>query len=564
MGNSPKVSFGLYALTIKQDSALSCPDLQSFAKMNDLKAGNISGKPVITYEPDFWLLDGNYKFRPADSLAHVGLMSLSMSGGDGTFGVAPVLTATFGTVHSTDGLTLKFSGSSNDFSNSILIAYYDASNTVIRSDMYAPASWEFTTSQDVEGFKKIVITFYSTNKPYRYLRLMGIDFGKLIYFMGADIKSAEVVEEINPLSVELPIDTLELHLFSSDATFSIISPTGDYAQLQNKQPLDVYEITGSDTVYIGQFYLDAWENPSDKEIIFKCIDMIGILDTVPYMGGIWLSPVTVGGLLTTMFEAIGTPHILDPELESVDVTGWLPVCTYREAIQQIAFMAGAYVTCSRSGTIQINKYTAASELAGFDASISKSEKGKEQSLTLKTLVTGVELTGHNYVLNTVVAELYNGTLLAGDHTITFNVPMHDLSISGGSIASTGANFAIVHVVTAGTVVLSGQGYTETKQVFGVYNTTLDSNVKQNILSVTNATLVNRDNVGSVAQRVYEYYQQRYLQKVKLYSPSIEVGKTALIDTLYNRQMAGTVEKMTLDLSGGFTVKAEITGGVIPL
>jgi len=559
---APVVTFGLYAMIVKQDSAPAATDIQPFAKISDLKTGNTTNKPTITLEPDFWLLDGNYKFRPSDALTHVGLMSMSMSNADGNFITPPVLTVTFSEAHTTDSLTLRFAQFSDDYSSSVRVQYFDAADTLIRMDSYNPIDWEFSTEQAVTGFKKIVITFYSTNKPYRYLRLLGIDYGRIVTFTGADIKSASVVEQVNPLSIELPVDTLELHLYSSDAAFSIIAPGGDYASLQNKQPMDVYETIGNDTVYIGQFYLDTWENPSDTEIVFKAIDMIGVLDTIPYLGGIWTTATTVGALVEAMLSAINVPYALDPALEAVAIKGWIPICSTREALQQIAFACGAFVTCSRSSLIQITKTILAADVSSYDSIITKAEKGMEQSLTLTALVTGVEVTAHNYLSNATSSELYNGTLTSGAHTITFSAPMHSLSISGATITASGANYAIVSVATTGTVLLTGQGYTDTLQVYGVYNTGLDANVKVNIPGIKDATLVNSSNVASITQQVYNYYQQRYLQRVKLYNPTAEAGKTALVDALYNRQIAGIVEKLELDLSGGFTAKAEINGVVV--
>lgn len=562
MGTSPRVSFGLYALVIKQDSIPSCDDLQAFSKITDLRTDNTTSKPYITYEPDFWLLDGNYKFFPTNTATiHVGLMSLSMSDANGNFADPPVLTVDFSQVHSTDGLTIRGLQASNDYSDSIRVQFYNDAGVLIRDDSYAPASWEFSTEQAIANFKQIKITFYSTNNPYRYLRVTGIDYGELIYFTKTDIKSASVVEEVDPISASVPINTVELLLFSSDATFNIINPTGDYSALQYRQPLAVYEVIGDDTVFIGQFFLDTWENTSDTEIKFNCIDMLGVLDLQTYYGGIWLAGKKVGELLEEIFEAIYVPYDLDSELYDTMVYGWIPKCTYREALQQIAFAIGAYVSCSRSGLIKIYKTILASANTNYDSAIAKAEKGLDQKLTLKTLVTGVEVTAHDYVENTTVTELYNGTLAAGDYTIVFNAPMHDLSITGATITASGANYAIISVASEGSVVLSGQGYTDTTQVFGVYNTTLDANIKTNVLKVTDATLVNYANVAEVTQRVYDYYQQRYLQKVKLFVPSIEVGQTALIDTLYSKQIRGVVEKMSIDLSGGFISQAEITGVV---
>lgn len=563
MRTSPLIAFGLFALTIKQDSSFACDDVQPFSKVADLKTGNVTTRPYISYEPNFWLLDGAYKFKPVDDdVVHVGLMSLSMSDAVGDFADPPMLVITFGEVHTTDGISIRFSQYTSDYADNILIAFYNDADALIRSDTYLPASWEFSTGQEVADFKKIIITFNSTNKPNRYLRVMGIDFGQLTYFTGADIKAASVVEEVNPLSIELPIDTVELRLFSSDAAFSIINPAGDYSTLQDKQPLDVYEIIGNDQLYIGQFYLDTWENPSDNEIIFRCIDKIGVLDSIPYLGGIWTSPIDVEDLIDEIMTAINTPYDLDPELFGIEIKGWIPACSHREALQQIAFACGAYVTCSRAGLVKIYKTILASEASSFEYTILKADKGLDQSLTLKTLVTGVEITAHNYVSNATSTQLYNGTLAVGIYTIKFSAPAHDLSIAGAAIVSSGANYAIINVSSPGTVTLSGQGYTDTTQIEGVHNEELDPNVSKNVLSISDATLVNATNVAEVTQRVYDYYQQRYVQKVKLYAPAAEPGKSVIIDTLYDRQIGGVMEKMTLNLTGGFTVQAEITGVVV--
>ncbi|MTV80943.1 hypothetical protein GM546_13970, partial [Streptococcus pneumoniae] len=66
---------------------------------------------------------------------------------------------------------------SNDFANDITIAYYDDADTLIRSDAYIPTTWEFSTGQAVADFKKIIVTFNSTKKPYRYLRVTAVDYG---------------------------------------------------------------------------------------------------------------------------------------------------------------------------------------------------------------------------------------------------------------------------------------------------------------------------------------------------------------------------------------------------
>jgi len=577
MRTSPLVDFSIYDPTIKPDGTPSATDIQPFSKIEDLEIAN-STQIYATYEPDFWLLDGKYKLMPMDTTnVHVGYMSLSISDIDGTFDTPPTLTITFGSIHDIDGITLNFSQYTGDWCNFVKIRCYNNVDALIDDSDYTPSTWNFYTNQPISAVKKIVVIFNGSNNPYRYVRLASIDYGQVIHFTGTDIKSCVVVEEVNPLSTELPIGTLELSLFSSDAAFSIINPTGDYENLQNKQPLNVYEVVGNDQIFIGQFFLDSWENPSDNIITFRAIDMLGILDSVPYLGGLWgiwnpdhtsitFPVITAGDLIEEMMSAINTPYDLDPSLESIEITGWIPVCSYREALQQIGFAIGAYITCSRSGVLKIYASILASELSVFDYAITKADKGINQSLTLKPLVTGIELAVYNYIPGSDAKMIYSGYLTTGDHIVFYTEPAYGLSFVGGGFGTVTqyANYASVNITVAGVKEIWSQGYQKSFAQSSLYNTGLDANVKPNIIKIDGVTIVNPDNAATIVQRIYDYYLQRYLQKVKLYAPEAAAGDSVLIDTLYDRQIGAIIEKMTLDLSGGFTAKAEATGVIIPI
>lgn len=559
------VSFGLYALEVKQDAEFLETNLnhQPFVKIIDLKTNNVSGLPYASYEPDFWLLDGNYKFLPTDtSDVHVGWMSESMSDGNGDFADPLVLNIWFWNIHSSDGLTLRFSQFTGDYANKIGVQYFDdGPTTLIRTDIYYPTSWEFSTGQAVEGFRVIRITFWSTSRPYRYLRVEGIDFGTLIYFSGDQIKAASVVEEIDPMSGEARFNTFDVRLYSEDEAFSLINPSGYYQYLQERQPISVHETVGNRTIFIGSFYLDEWKNRSETEIEFSCIDLLGALDKVVFMGGMY--DQDADWVINSILSPINAPYTLDTNLSEVNVSGWIPICSCREALQQVALAIGAYLDCSRSATIKIYQ---APDIATATptATITRAQKGKEQTLALKPFVTGVEVTAHNYVSSTTSKQVYNGVLTAaGSHTITFSEPLHDLSVTGATITESEANYAILSVTVEGTVTLSGQVYVDTRSVYAVNTPGLSANTKPNILKITDATLVNSSNVAEVCQRVYDYNQNRLSQTLKLFAPTdIELGDVVYVQTLYNQTVRAMIERMSIDLFGGMVAKVELTG-VVP-
>lgn len=569
---STRVTFGLFNLGVKQDATFSTvSDLQSFSKLTDLENNNIASRPYITYEPNMWLLNGNYKFMPTDAQLHVGFMSLDMSDDSGVFATPPVLTAIFSQDQDTNGLTLRFSPNTGDWSNNIVVTYYDFSDAIIRTDVYLPNAAEFVIAQDVDNFRKIKIVFNSTNKPRRYMRLVGIDFGELLSFTGNEIVEAKIIQEVNPLSLDLPSSNLDLVIHSENSDFSIVKPDSLYVEILDNQPLDVYQSVGGIEVYLGQFYLTDWRNETSKITRFKAIDRLGILDGLAFLGYLFIIPEPLNGLIESMFGLINTPYELDPELENLEITGWLPPSTYREALQQIAFRVGAYVTCSGTGIIRILKSDLVVEDSSYTATLTKAELALESTLELRPLVTGVEVYSHTFVEDDQTSgettdgrKVFDGTLAVGQHTIIFDRPVvyDNLTLIGGGLTklSGNSNYVVVNVTIAGAkVIYSRTDYVDSQTLFTVNNPSISNSTPKNIITIKTALLVDVSVAQSMAQRVFDYYNQRYLQKSRLITPSIEPMQSVLIESDFSQQIVGKVEKMEIDLDAGFLVDTDIIG-----
>jgi len=405
------------------------------------------------------------------------------------------------------------------------------------------------------------------------------------------IRSASVTEEFQPLSLTVPISQLEVELFSDDTDFSIIDPSGDYSLLQYRQPMSVIEVIDGSERFIGRYYLDVWENLTDNLIKLVCMDEIGLLDTVTYRGGLWLEPITMGELLSQMFTGMDVDYEIDPDLETAPLTGWIPICTYREALQQICFAAGSYILCARqNGIIKFGRIDAIGAVtrgiycgvpnAGrtrvwkkrFRQSqwggvmpvydIPNSQQSTDQKISLRTQVTGVEISMHDITLGDAKRKLFEGWLEPGTHEIRFSQPMHSVTVSGDAILLespyNSANYAGVFVLSPGNVLVEGLVYNDSITKYGVY---MDSSevVKANVLTISDASMVNSGNGPEIAQRVFDYYQRRHVQDVKLIRPSAYIGSEVLADTLYGRKINGVIEKMTTDLTGGYVGKTTIVG-----
>lgn len=558
---STKVTFGLYDSEIKNSGSPVFAPAHPLSNPSGLIINNVIDHPYATYEPDYWLLNGKYAFLVPNQPNPIGWLSgwLSGEGGDGGDG-QPSWNISFSSPTAFSGMTMRFGTASGDYPKRVRLIYRNEYNQDIRDDTYQISVSEFNTKQPVENVKYIQIQFTGTNKAYRRWRLTGYDFGDLIVFDGTQIKQANVIEESDPLSANLIINTCEITLQTNDARFSILNPEGSYARLKENQPLNVYEIVNGSEVYIGKYYLDEWKNKSENEIEFQCVDLLGILDKLSCKGGLWTG-ATVGSILTNILASAGFPYILDNDLAAKTLSGWLPICTYREALQQIAFAAGGMVSCARSDAIRIFPMPRATD--EHTRIISKSQQGTGGTIELRPRITGVEVIGYVFVPTDATIDIFNfAGLPLGDYDIFFDEPMHSLTctVPGSQILASNANWAKVRLTwELGTGLLKGKRY-EREKVSALLIDESDSLVK-NILKVSDATLVGENNLLDVTQRIFDYYQQRIKCKLKIFVPVITVGNVIAIDALYGKQIKSVVEKMDIDLTGGFIAKVETVGEV---
>lgn len=560
MTTSCMVRFGLFALALKAGAQFdtSGMDEQPFSSATDVKKGNTVNAAYITLERNYWLLDGNYHFMPPTN-PMVGIMSANQSDASGVFAVVPELLISFVGENSTDGLALRFGEFSGDWCDEITVIFYDSLGAVIRSDTYNPTGVTFSTGQAVDGFQSILIRFISTNKPFRYMRLSGLDFGSIVEFTHADIKTASVLEQINFLSTELPYDTFSLSLYSSDSAFNVVNPTGQYASLKEKQPLDLFVTVDGARFLFGTFYLAKWTNKSRTSIDFSCIDAIGVMESLPdYMGGMY-DGESVAVALDALFLSAGLIYSIEDYFADTTISGWIPVCNHREALQHIAFSIGAYVTCARAGVVQIKRGTLAADVVTPDYLLPQSVQSMEQELTLKSLVTGIQLYSHDYSEDTQVMEAYRGYMTAGAQKVIFDEPLHHLIVTGANIASRGANHVILEVVKDGQVVVSGKKYDVLEQRYAISTAGLDPSVKKNTIVIQSATLVSSEILQPLAERVYAYYMQRHLQTAKILNPETQTGSIVEYEALYDQTLTGTVERMDTDITGGYKANVVIVG-----
>lgn len=550
---SASIEFGLEDVSAKEDSALQASGSQPVSNLEQVEQAGLDFPRYATCEHNFWFLDGTSSILPdAAAEAATGWWSLEQSNQNGVFLEPPVLTVSFTSQHASIGLTLTFF--QDEWPQELRVQWFNG-ETLLSEQMAYPDASTYAIYHGVEGYTKLVLTFLSTNHPARFLRLTGIQYGITQLFGDSSLLSASIREELNPVSEEVSINTLHFKLHSSDAAFSLLNPHGIFAYLQQKQALVVTETVNRDTRPMGTFYLNEWSGENENTFTMDAIDAVGVLDGAQYMGGLY-EEIPAEDLIADIVENAGFQYRLDGRLVGEKLSGWLPLSTRREALQQVALALCAAVDTSRSGLIQIFPV----EDAPCGA-IGRARKFQDGTLTLKPFVTGVEVLEHNYSKAEAAGmePLFDGVLPPGEHVVTFNAPSYNLAVTGATLRAGHVNYAVLEVEAEGQVSVTGKRYVDATRIVGRYLAALPAGQKQNVLTVNSATLVSRGNSLEVAERVFQYHQQRLQQNFTFLLDAEQAGQVHTVETLYNQNREGTIEALEVDLTGGYLAKATITG-----
>lgn len=542
-----ELRYGLLDITAADDAVSSCAAVQPFANPQDINTPDLDTLPTTKYatlEQNLWLLDGSFPLFPADpSVTKWGLWSKEISEDDGRFAQPVVLTLDFDENHTSEGLTMYFRGDTYDYPSEMHLAYYDGNLKLLYNKTYYPDAATYFAESPVADYKKIVITFRGTHLPRRYLKLSEIKYGSIKVFGDDEVIEASIYEETDVTGAELAINTLTCTLYAPD--FNLLDPQGIYKMLQQKQAINAATIDGDGkrTEY-GTFFLDEPSSDAEDTVTLECVDLLGVIDKTDFLGGIYFEK-NAAELIGEIMESAGVEldeYEIMTEIGDKTLGGWLPICTHREALQQVAFALGAVVDCSRGKKIRI--YTPGNS-GGL---ISHDDKILGHTVALKALVTGVEVTTHKYSKSAELSRAYEGTLTSGVHTLTFDAPYTALTVTGATLLDTGANYATISVSGAKSVTLEGYKYEDSTGIVGAYLEELPANTKPNVVAVDEAaTLIDDTNAKDLAVRLLERYQNRYTDEGEIVLGAQHTGETWTLNSQNGRDLFGTVDSLDIDL-----------------
>ena len=552
-----EIAFGLYDTSARQDSHLEFQDpLQPFARLEDLRQEEgVSLPAVATLEEDYFLLDGSFQPFPDDpSGSGWGVWSREQSDESGNF-VEPLrLESSFTAPHSSVGLTLRFDPWGG-WPSRVRARWYDLAGNLLCTGDFTGNGFQWVLEQKVENYGRILLEFYGTAQPGRYLKITGLDYGATRILSGDAIVSARITREADPIAARLPAGALEFTLHSDEKAFHLLNPQGTFSLLQQSQRLEVTQWVEGKAKAPEIYYLQNWENDGEGGIRMKAQDAVGLLDSREFLGGIY-EEMSGKALIQEIMSAANMECEISGTLADIPLSGWLPLCSCREALQRTAFALGAAVHGGGEG-LQVEPIEVRPS-----ALIPLARKLEGQTTRLRETVTGVDLTLHSWRREGEARELFRETLPAGKHRILLDKPVWGLEISGGSLEKWGPNYADLFLEGEGEVTLRGGEYVQGKRIVSVRVPDLPLTQAENVLTVEDATLMAGAQAQEVAQRVLDYYAWRYQSGFTILPGEEEVSRMVIVQHRNGALLKGYIEAMEIDLTGGGLARIQIAG--IPL
>lgn len=555
-----------------KESFIPTASESAFNTLSQLRQYNLNfynyANPCELYQT---VLDGTAQAFPSvPENANLGLWSEQISNDDGIFKTPINLILTSEGLYSSSGFTFTFDKHNQIYPTHINIHWYrnvEGSETDLGEADFYPDSAIYFCKNRVEYYNKVIIKFTALNMPKNRLKLNVIDYGMGTFFYGDELRNIKIIQEIDPISSEITINTTDFILdVKNDMIYSF----------QEKQPLTTY--------FNGKIISTTFVKSAKKRAKFlwdiKSEDYIGLMDSIPYYGGIYTNARAVD-VLDDIFKVSKVPYMIDEVFENIKISGYIPYTNCRNALMQVAFAIQAAVDTSNSEVVKV--FVLDDEIK---QTIPLNRIMQGQNFDDEETITGVEVVLHTYKPTAETVDAYDANQSGTGQNIfvKFNEPLHNLSITNGEIVSHGTNYAVINANE--NCVLTGQKYEHTTQTRRKNNSVILANEIEKIISIGDATLVSVSNIDNVLEKCYNWITKTNIinlkiiegkhisygnsisygtykygtfnygerEKIIIYDKETRAGENISCETEYLGILSGRIIKQSFNLNGGILIK----------
>lgn len=297
---------------------------------------------------------------------------------------------------------------------------------------------------------------------------------------------------------------------------------------------------------VGVYYLQTVERVGSDAYTLSALSALGRLITMRHVGGIYTGQ-TVAEVVPQICGPVAV--MIESVYASRQLYGYLPYSnpdkekgngrSARDSLSQVLFAIGASLGTDENGVMRVEKLW-----DGVSATITADQINEDSCSTVYEIpVSAVEITEHQWVKSQDTVTLFEGTAEDGA-LVTFEDPAHSLTAEGFTIIEQGDNYAIL---SAGTGTLTGKSYNHLTRIV---RRTVTDGAEENVVTVSDATLVSLTNSVDVAKRMADYYRHRETIRVDVEPGTERAGSVVQIFHPWDKKMVqACVESRETVISG---------------
>lgn len=502
--------------TINDYSATNISNVLSTISLANLKQSQPDQINYATFEHNYWKLDGTYRGitgkstliwgtgistdRDLHPLVYVEGTTLYLEELiKSALSSSTVLTRNWSEYQTAPGVYLIFYGP--DFCTDLNIKWY-RDNTLLADENFSPDNVRYFCRKRVELFNKCVITFNAMSKVNRFLKVVDLWDGNVVEFYNGDLRSVNIIEEYDPISDTLPINTMDIEFSHKTDELNLV--------FQSKQLIEAYF---NDTLY-GKFFIDK---STDKYNV-SATDYKGLLEKSIFLGNFYSNASATTIINDILADESNIKYTIPSAFNNITFTGPIKKCTKREALAQVLFALIGYADDSRSDTLQLNQ--SRNEAGPYTIPKDKTFLSNRNIIN-ESPVTEVRLTVHSYKVSADTTELFSSQLAAGTYTIEFSDPivLSTLSVSGATVTKQNAFYVTITVASTATVTITAKVYEDNSYVVSRQNSLVLSGMPTNVIEYTDKTLVTAKTTTYVSGLLdwlmyYHSFNTKYETKIK--------------------------------------------------
>lgn len=418
-------------------------------------------------------------------------------------------------------------------------AMYRDSETQIIFEESVDVGREIFTYKPKVPFAMLEIYFEATVDPYQFLKISEIKIGEIKVFN--KFQSLSLLEEINVISDDLPINSLE---------FTVV--LNDNEVLNGGNPVTVH----SNGKYYGTFYTEDPERISKNIYSVAAFNSINILDKTRYLD--WDSDLNLSKFSSQIKRDTGITVKTDkPDGLNYKTFGHIPIDSYRYALCLYAFACRFMVDGSRSNNILLRPIP--TEITSVIRTADKRIIG-ESRFTKATPITQAKMQFADLYTSsdnsiTVACEPNISTLIYTDTPISYvkDVQSDNAQSLKFEVQDYSGNWIRLISYTDSSIKIEFVDFVHTYKNITVNNPFSSNNSNEMDLSKLNLRGVNYPESGGTAiqlpnykkQEVLKYMQSKGTAKAKIRLQNEKVGDLIRIETAYDGIITGIITSMAI-------------------